>query len=275
MRTLIVIPLCDYEPITSRVWYPSTVRWIVRCALRSLRRAWHRDLDAEVVLLSDRCSDELAHVALRILRPCNARLIDNSSVRAELQATPLSEKAQHLANQFIKAVELAERYDLFFHCEQDYYFRRDALAESITAFREIPRVDLLSPFDHPDRHVPSMEPLLGRHELFRASHTEWKTVSSTNGTFIWRVPFLMGDWPRLRSEMLSGAIDYDMTNGLYRRGAVLLGPVRSLVQHLRVDGLNASPTFGFCPPLYVLPAFGFAVRVRQSLARRLASPARP
>ena len=242
MRLLVTIPLCDYEPIATRNWTRLTTYYIVKACLSSFRRNTSTPLDLYV--LADRCSERMIDMARSTLAPFEPTILDNSSVDRRLDQAELSEKLKHICNQFLKTIELASGYDVAYFCEQDYLFSRDAVAHGLAAFEEIPEARIVSLFDHPDRHNPDLEPQLGRHAYYPTRLSTWKSVSSTNGNFMWRGDFLQekADW--ILAQFRSGGLDHRITSELHRQGVLMLSPTASLIQHFRLDGSNASPTFG-------------------------------
>jgi hypothetical protein len=246
-RLLVAIPLCDYEPLATKVWNRRATYYLVRACLRSFARTVRTPLTMYV--LADRCSDGFVRMAQRTLRRFKPVTVDNSTLRFGLDRTSQPERFKHIANQFLRTLELASGHDVLYFCEQDYLFRTDPLADAMAAFAEIPRVNVLSPFDHPDRHRADRDAEHGRLRLFPTSRSTWKSVSSTNGNWLWRVSFADGKAAWLERMLKNGEPDYrfdnQITSALYREDELLLCPVRSLVQHYRLDGSNASPTYGF------------------------------
>jgi len=180
------------------------------------------------------------------------------SVAAQIEGLP--EKNRHLANQLLRMLELAAGHDVAYFCEQDYVFRRGALEACADAFKSIPTLAVLSPFDHPDRHLPAQEPLLASPQVFPGTLTDWKAVSSTNGNFMWRMSFVAPRLAWVKKTLSAGGLDYALTNGVHAQGHVVLSPTTSLVQHIRTDGSNASPTFGPCVSLQMMARATRALR---------------
>ena len=266
-RVIVAIPLCDYEPITAQVWNRRATHYLVHACLKSIAR--HVRTPVTVYLLADRCTDRFVHMAEQTLASLRPTTIDNSRIRFGLDRTDLAERFQHSANQFLTTIELAAGFDCLYYCEQDYLFRCDAVAEALVAFDEIPQVNLLSPFDHPDRHRPDRESEYGRHRYFETSGSTWKSVSSTNANWMWRVPFAQQKMPWLEETLKAGGVDLHITSTLVREGELLLNPVRSLIQHYRLDGSNASPTFGFSPRLAATLPIGRAIAKWRRLSSRI------
>jgi hypothetical protein len=266
-RILVAIPLCDYEAITTKVWYRRTTRYLVKACLDSFARHVHTPVD--LCLLADRCSDSFVHMAEHALARFNPVTIDNSIVRFGLADAGLSDKVQHIANQFLKTIALSDGYEFLYFCEQDYLFSPDVLDHVLAAFDEIPAVNVLSPFDHPDRHRADRETELGRERVFTTRLSAWKSVSSTNGNWIWRAPFAREKAGWIEATLKDGGLDYRITNTLYQQGELLLCPVRSLIQHYRLDGSNASPTFGFSPRLAATRPIGRAIARWRRVSSRL------
>jgi hypothetical protein len=259
MKILVAIPLCDYEPITSGNWNRTITHYITKKCLQSFQESIFTPLD--LYILADRCTDRFVYMAEKILARFNPRIMDNSRIGYGLANTSLPEKYQHVVNQFMKTIELAESYDLLYFCEQDYLFKENALGHALVAFEEIPQVNVLSMFDHPDRHNPAREPEYGRHKYYHTSLSTWKSVSSTNGNWLWRINFIKERYDWLVSEYKRGGLDFAISHGLYRQGELLLSPVKSLIQHFRLDGTNRSPTFGPCFSILVMTVVGRALRV--------------
>lgn len=266
-RLLVSVPLCDYESLTTEVWHRRTTHYLVRACLRSYAR--HVHTPHRLCILADRCSDAFVDLAVKALRRFEPTVIDNSRLAYGLDRTGLPEKFQHIANQFLRAIELGAGHEILYFCEQDYLFRRDALADALAAFDEIPRVNVLSPFDHPDRHRPDREHELGRHRYFETSRGRWKSVSSTNGNWMWRVDFAQRKAEWLERTFKSGGLDHRITSALHAEGELLLAPVRSLLQHYRLDGSNASPTFGFSARLAATAPLGRAISRCRRLSARI------
>jgi hypothetical protein len=266
-RLLVAIPLCDYESITTAIWHRRATYYLVRAALRSYAR--YVRTPHSLFLLADRCSDQFVRMAERVLARFRPVTLDNSRLAYGLQGTSLPGKIKHIANQFLKTIDLAEGHEILYFCEQDYLFRTDALRHSLAAFDEIPAVKVLSPFDHPDRHRVDRESEYGRHRYFETSLSTWKSVSSTNGNWLWRVRFAQQKAPWIGEILKSGGLDFRITNSLYRDGELLLSPVRSLLQHYRLDGSNISPTFGFSARVAATRPIGKAVFGWRRLAGRL------
>ena len=269
-RLLVAIPLCDYESITTQVWHRRTTHYLVRACLRSYAR--HVRTPHTLYLLADRCSDGFVRMAETTLARFNPTTIDNSRLGYGLDRGALPDTIRHIANQFLKTIDLASGHDILHFCEQDYLFRCDALAEALAAFAEIPEVNVLSPFDHPDRHRVDRETEYGRHRYFQTSHSTWKSVSSTNGNWLWRASFAQRKAAWIEAVLKSGGLDYRITNTLYRDGELLLCPVRSLLQHYRLDGSNASPTFGFSLRVAATRPIGRAISRWRQLSARLRTP---
>jgi hypothetical protein len=181
-RILVTIPLCDYGSITTAIWHRRATHHIVRACLRSYAR--HVRTPHTLFVMTDRCTDPFVRMAERELARFNPTIIDNSTIRFGLDRTRLAENLQHSANQFLTAIDLAAGFDFLYYCEQDYLFRCDALAHAMAAFEEIPGVNLLTLFDHPDRHRADREPQYGRHRYFQTRLSEWKSVSSTNANWM-------------------------------------------------------------------------------------------
>jgi len=230
----------------------------VRHCLSSFVKSLTRPV--ETVVLADRCTPAFLAMACRQLRPLRPRVIDNSRVRDELEIEGLPEKNRHLANQLLRMLELAAGHDVAYFCEQDYVFRRGALEACADAFKSIPTLAVLSPFDHPDRHLPAQEPLLASPQVFPGTLTDWKAVSSTNGNFMWRMSFVAPRLAWVKKTLSAGGLDYALTNGVHAQGHVVLSPTTSLVQHIRTDGSNASPTFGPCVSLQMMARATRALR---------------
>lgn len=268
-RLIVAIPLCDYGSITTAVWHRPTTHYIVRACLRSYAR--HVRTPHTLYILADRCTDRFVRMAESALARFKPTVIDNSTVRFGLDRTALPENLQHSANQFLTTIDLAAGFDLLYYCEQDYLFRCDGLAHAQAAFDGIPQVNLLSLFDHPDRHRPDREPLLGHHEYFETRLSRWKSVSSTNANWMWRVPFAARKREWLEAVLKEGGVDFHITSALRAEGELLLGPARSLIQHYRLDGSNASPTFGFSPRLAATRPIGRAIARWRRLTSRAAS----
>jgi hypothetical protein len=266
---MVAIPLCDYESITTAVWHRSATHHIVRACLESYARQVRTP--HTLFILADRCTDRFVRMAEAALTRFEPKVIDNSTVRFGLDRTGLPENLQHSANQFLTTIDLAAGFDLLYYCEQDYLFRCDGLAHAAAAFEDIPQVNLLSLFDHPDRHRPDREPLYGRHQHFETRLSRWKSVSSTNANWMWRVPFAEGKRDWLEGILKHGGVDFDITSTLRAEGELLLNPTRSLIQHYRLDGSNASPTFGFSARLAVTRPIGRAIANWRRLSSRVAS----
>ena len=96
-------------------------------------------------------------------------------------------------------------------------------------------------------------------------------MSSTNGNWAWRAPFAQRKFDVLEETMKEGGFDFRITNRLYRDGELVLWPVRSLIQHYRLDGSNASPTFGFNARVAVTGPIGQAISRWRRFSSRLAS----
>jgi hypothetical protein len=272
-RLLVAIPLCDYESVTTEIWHRRTTHYIVRACLATLARAVRAvPTPITLYLLADRCTDRFVHMAedtLKSLDPCT---IDNSVLGFGLNRTALPDKYQHIVNQFFKTMELSAGHDVMYFCEQDYLVKRDALQSALAAFAEIPAVNVLSPFDHPDRHRADRESEYGRHRYFATSHGRWKSVSSTNGNFMWRVPFVERKARWIEEMYTTSAdlrLDFRLTNKLFSEGELLLCPERSLVQHYRLDGSNASPTYGMSPRMVATRPIGRAISRWRRLAARV------
>jgi len=272
-RLLVAIPLCDYEPIATAIWHRRTTHYIVRACLASLARAVRAvRTPITLCLLADRCTDRFVHMAEDALKSLDPRTIDNSVLGFGLDRTALPDKFQHIVNQFFTTMELSAGHDVMYFCEQDYLFKRDALESALAAFAEIPEVNVLSPFDHPDRHRADRESEYGRHRYFETSRGRWKSVASTNGNFMWRVPFVERKAAWLEETYKSSSdlrLDFRVTNTLFREGELLLCPERSLVQHYRLDGSNASPTFGFSARLAATRPIGRAISNWRRLSARV------
>ena len=267
-RILVAIPLCDHETITTQVWYRSTTRYLVKACLDSFTRNVRTPIT--LYLLADRCSTPFVRMAQQALARFDPITLDNSELAFGLSDTNLSDKVKHIANQFLKTIELADGYEFLHFCEQDYLFAPDALEHALAAFDEIPQVNVLSMFDHPDRHRSDRETELGRERYFQTSRSTWKSVSSTNGNWIWRAPFAREKAAWIESTLKDGGLDYRITNTLCQQGELLLSPVRSLIQHYRLDGSNASPTFGFSPRLAATRPIGRAIARWRRVSSRLA-----
>lgn len=272
-RLLVAIPLCDYEPITAEVWHRRATRYLVHACLRSYAR--HVRTPHTLYLLADRCSDGFVRMAQKALARFSPITIDNSRLGFDLERATLADKFKHIANQFLKTIDLASGHDILYFCEQDYLFRSDAIEDALAAFAEIPAVNVLSPFDHPDRHLADRESELGSHRYFETSRSTWKSVSSTNGNWLWRVPFAQHKAPWIEETLRSGGLDFRITNTLYRNGELLLSPVRSLLQHYRLDGSNASPTFGFSLRMAATQPIGRTISGWRRLSARLRTPRVP
>ena len=254
MKLAVTIPLCDYESITTVNWHRDATYQIVKACLESFRRNINSPLD--LYILADRCSDRFIYMAEKNLSRFNPIVIDNSNIGYGLSNTSLREKNQHIVNQFVKSIELSAGHDILYFCEQDYVFKKNALDEAVAAFNLLEDVNLLSMFDHPDRHKPLKEPEFGKHRYFKIGRIRWKTVSSLNGNWLWRTRFIRDKYDWLISELKEGALDYRITNGLYRQGEKIISPEHSLIQHIRIDGSNASPTYGFCWQLSLAKLIG-------------------
>jgi hypothetical protein len=266
-RLLVAIPLCDYEAITTQVWYRRTTRYLVQACLESFAR--HVGTPLTLYILADRCSEPFVRMAQHALARFDPITLDNSDLGFGLAQTRLSDKFKHISNQFLKTIELSAGYDLLYFCEQDYLFAPDALDQALVAFEEIPAVNVLSMFDHPDRHRTDRETELGRQRTYPTSRATWKSVSSTNGNWIWRGPFAREKASWIERTLKSGGLDFRISNDLYQGGELLLCPVRSLIQHYRLDGSNVSPTFGFSPRLAVTRPIGQAISRWRRLSSRL------
>lgn len=266
-RLLVAIPLCDYESITTEIWHRRATYFLVEASLRSYAR--HVRTPHSLYLLADRCSDRFVRMAERVLARFNPITVDNSRLAYGLGAADLPDKIRHIANQFLKTIDLSAGHDILYFCEQDYLFRSDAMRDALAAFDEIPAVNVLSPFDHPDRHRVDRETEYGRHRYFETSRSTWKSVSSTNGNWLWRVPFARRKAPWIQETLKGGGLDFRITNSLYRDGELLLCPVRSLLQHYRLDRSNASPTFGFSARMTVTQPVGRAISCWRRLAARV------
>jgi hypothetical protein len=268
-RILVAIPLCDYEAITTQVWYRRTTRYLVKACLESFARHVHTPVT--VYLLADRCSDGFVRMAQQTLARFHPITVDNSELAFGLADTELSDKVKHIANQFLKTIELSGGFEFLHFCEQDYLFSPDALDHALAAFDEIPAVNVLSLFDHPDRHRADRESEIGRQRYFATRRSTWKSVSSTNGNWIWRAPFARQKAGWIEATLKDGGLDFRITNTLYQQGELLLCPVRSLIQHYRLDGSNASPTFGFSPRLAATRPIGRAIARWRRVSSRLAT----
>lgn len=270
MKLLVVVPLCDYQPATTKVWYRRATHAIVRHTLESFSRNVHTPLD--LCILADRCTDRFVEIAQTALARFEPRLIDNSTVRPVLRGRGLPEKTQHLVNQLLRCFELAEGHDLVYFCEQDYLFREAALDHVVAAFREIPEVTVLTPYDHPRYHDPRKQAPPERY--YETSLSSWKPVSWTSGNFLWRMEFVRREWGWLQPLVEEGGLDLGITRALAARGELMLAPVRSLVQHFRLDGSYRSPTFGPSWRLSLVAPIGRTIRQGQrvgGLLRRLAA----
>ena len=272
-RLLVAIPLCDYEPITTQVWHRRAAYYLVHACLSSYAR--HVRTPHSLYLLADRCSDGFVRMAETTLARFKPVTIDNSRLAYGLGHADLPDKIRHIANQFLKTIELAAGHDILHFCEQDYLFRSDALRDALAAFAEIPAVNVLSPFDHPDRHRVDRETEHGKHRHFETSRATWKSVSSTNGNWLWRVPFVQQKAAWIEETLKSGGLDFQITNSLYREGELLLCPVRSLLQHYRLDGSNASPTFGFSLRMAATQPIGKTISNWRRLVARFKAPGEP
>jgi hypothetical protein len=270
-RLFVAVPLCDYEPLATKVWNRRATYFLVRACLASFARNVRTPLT--LYLLADRCSDRFVDMARTTLRRFDPVVVDNSRLGYGLDRAALPDRFRHIANQFLRTIELSADHDVLYFCEQDYLFRPGALDHAMAAFAEIPAVNVLSPFDHPDRHDPRREAEHGRHRLFATTLSTWKSVSSTNGNWLWRVPFAARRAAWLEALFKDGAGDYRfdhrITRALYQDGELLLSPVRSLVQHYRLDGSNASPSYGFSIHLALTTPVGRAVAAGQRLAARI------
>ena len=267
-RLLVAVPLCDYEPITTEIWHRQATYYLVRACLQSFAR--HVRSSLTLYILADRCSDRFVRMAQQALRRFEPITVDNSTLRFGLDRAALPDRLKHVANQILRTVELSSGHDLLYFCEQDYLFSPDALDHATAAFAEIPEVNVLSPFDHPDRHRRDRDSEYGRHRYFTTSRSTWKSVSSTNGNWFWRASFAQRKVDFLEETMKHGGFDFAITNRLYRDGELLLCPVRSLIQHYRLDGSNASPTFGFSARLAATRPIGQAISRYRRLRSRLA-----
>ena len=256
MKLIVVIPLCDYEPITSVVWNRRVTQWIARQSFRSFADNIRTSL--YLYILADRCTDKMIGLAKDSLKKFKPVVIDNSKLNYGLEDRDLPYK--HVVNQFLKAVDLANDHDILYFCEQDYLFKQNALEHALTAFKEIPQVNVLSMFDHPNLHDPSRNPEFGRHRFFDTSFSRWKSVASLNGNWLWRVPFVKRRYKWLLSQYLDGALDFRITNSLYKEGELMLSPVKSLIQHLRIDGANTSPTFGSSTAISLARGIGYFMK---------------
>jgi hypothetical protein len=269
-RLFVAIPLCDYEPITTQIWDRRATHFLVQACLSSYAR--HVRTPHTLCLLADRCSDRFVRMAETALARFNPLTVDNSRLGYGLKRAELPDKIRHIANQFLTTIERSADHDILYFCEQDYLLRSDVLADSLAAFDEVPEVNVLSPFDHPDRHIPDRELEYGRHRYFETSRGTWKSVSSTNGNWMWRVPFARQKASWIEGTLKSGGLDHRITNTLYREGELLLCPVRSLLQHYRLDGSNASPTFGFSMRLAATQPIGRTISGWRRLSARLRTP---
>ena len=265
-KLLVIIPLCDREPLTEQVWRRRALHYIVRQCLASLSANISTAID--LVILADRCTDRFVHMAEDTLSRFQPTILDNSSLSYDLSDAPIAERYKHVINQFLRALELSDPYDILYFCEQDYLFKKDALDHALVAFAEIPEVNVLSLFDHPDRHIPEREVEWGRHRYFPTSRSTWKSVSSLNGNWLWRVRFARRRFEWLQKEFRSGALDFRITNALYRSGELLLCPVRSMIQHCRLDGTNTSPTYGTSWRVVLTKALGILLTHSAMLQRR-------
>jgi hypothetical protein len=266
-RLLVAIPLCDYESITTQVWHRRSTHYLVRACLRSFARNVRTPIT--LYLLADRCTDAFVHMAEQTLAPFDPVTLDNSRLGFGLEQTALTDKIKHIVNQFLKTIELARHHEFLYFCEQDYLFSPDALDHVLAAFDEIPGVNVLSPFDHPDRHRPDRETEHGHHRYFPTSRSTWKSVSSTNGNWVWRTAFAREKFVWLEQTYKDGGLDFRVTNELFREGQLLLAPVRSLLQHYRLDGSNASPTFGFSARVAATRPIGRVISNWRGLSARV------
>ena len=267
-RILVAIPLCDHEAITTQVWYRRTTHYLVKACLESFARNVRTPVT--VCVLTDRCSDSFVRMAQHVLKRFKPITVDNSELAFGLAETDLSDKIKHIANQFLKTIQLSEGHEFLHFCEQDYLFSPNAYDHALAALDEIPSVNVLSLFDHPDRHRPDRESELGRERLFNTSLSTWKSASSINGNWIWRAPFARQKAAWVEATLKDGGLDYRISNTLYQQGELLLCPVRSLIQHYRLDGSNASPTFGFSPRLAATRPIGRAIARWRRVSARLA-----
>jgi hypothetical protein len=239
----------------------------VEACLESFAR--HVRTPLTLYILADRCTGPFVQMAQAALARFDPITLDNSELGFGLTGSGLSDKFKHIANQFLKTIDLSAGYDFLYFCEQDYLFSPDALDRALAVFEEIPDVNVLSMFDHPDRHRIDREPELGHQRIFPTSRGTWKSVSSTNGNWIWRAPFAREKAGWIERTLKGGGLDFRITNELYQGGELLLCPVRSLIQHYRLDGSNVSPTFGFSPRLAATRPVGRAIARWRRLSSRL------
>src|SRR3989338_1622509 len=155
MKLLVTVPLCDYDPFKSDAWSREALYYIVEKGLTNFAESVEVPLD--LYILSDRSTAKFVRMAENALRKLRPTVIDNSKVGFNLSETSLPERQQHVVNQFLKTIELSKGYDALYFCEQDYFFKKNCLKYALQVFEQMPEVNLVSMFDHPDRHDPKRE----------------------------------------------------------------------------------------------------------------------
>jgi hypothetical protein len=137
--------------------------------------------------------------------------------------------------------------DLVYIGEDDYLYRRDALAMLVEAARVVPEADYLAPYATVGREMPNGEPLhpglrsprARRGEVWRVGDCDWRAATSHTSSFAVRAGALRADLRLHRTApRCSGAWDHALA--LAYQGHAPYGP-RELVEPLAGRRPSASP----------------------------------
>ena len=187
--------------------FPKDKFKMTSAGLRSLRAALD-DVSYHFYAILDGCPDEYADLVTEIFR-------DGGTV--EIVRTPKIGNAGTFAlqGQFLMSQKSS---DAIYFAEDDYLYRPKTFRKMLEFLSNnesaSPRVDFLTPYDHPDYRLhPLHRGVHGRSFDFRGQ--KWTTVSTTCLTFLTRQETLKKTWPHFASY-LQGATDAALWSALTR-----------------------------------------------------------
>jgi hypothetical protein len=145
-----------------------------------------------------------------------------------------------------------ESHDSFFFIEDDFFMRPDCLDGLVRGLAELPQVDYVSPYDHPDRYRRTDDWGTRRQRIWFDGVRHWRSVESNTSTFAGRVERLRKDLPihllacmpptpqgRYRWRTLT---QVPLIHGTAGR-AVFATPMPSLATHVELDQFSPGMTF--------------------------------
>lgn len=138
------------------------------------------------------------------------------------------------------ALQLPDDQIVYF-AEDDYLYTPSAFTQMLDLFRDLPVINYVTPYDHPDRYTRTDDARGGFSRVYIAGGMHFRTVESTCMTYGARVKSLRSDaWihrlftkfntPRDRGmwRMILGLKQY----GLKFPKRTLVGPIPSLATHM-------------------------------------------